>query len=152
MIEKAVLIADNYDRIDGTNAYSSDIKQLTIGAPQLERNAATSIAAQIWKQDKNGELKISTEIPIHQVMDLMIVVSRTLLHFREAYRFPLLYDPEHPVIERIGLQGSVMPIAVCTDNPNINEDMKALSQSLNDIGELIGERLRVLERILEEME
>lgn len=152
MIEKAVLIADNYDRIDGTNAYSSDIKQLTIGAPQLERNAATSIAAQIWKQDKNGELKISTEIPIHQVMDLMIVVSRTLLHFREAYRFPLLYDPEHPVIERIGLQGSVMPFAVCTDNPNINEDMKALSQSLNDIGELIGERLRVLEQILEEME
>ena len=33
-----------------------------------------------------------------------------------------------------------------------NEDIKAFAQSLNDLGELIGERKRVLSRILEELE
>jgi hypothetical protein len=45
-----------------------------------------------------------------------------------------------------------MPVAVCTENPNINVDIKAFSQAINDLGELNGERLRVLTRMLEEME
>ncbi|MDD2556207.1 MAG: DUF6530 family protein [Syntrophaceticus sp.] len=34
----------------------------------------------------------------------------------------------------------------------MNEDIKAFAQSLNDLGELIGERKRVLNRILQELE
>lgn len=152
MNEKIVITADGYDRIDGRSAYQSDIKRLTLGAPVLEENKKMQIAAQIWKENTNGQLEIDTELPIHQVFDLMIFLSRVLLYFREAYRLPLLYDPQKPTVERVGIQGDVMPVSVCTENPNINEDIRAFSQALNDLGEINGERLRVLTRILEEME
>lgn len=152
MNEKIVMAADGYDRIDGRNAYRSEIKRLTLGAPVLEENKKMQIAAQIWKKNVEGQLEIDTELPIHQVFDLMIFLSRTLLHFRDAYRLPLLYDPQNPTVERVGIQGDVMPVAVFTENPTINEDIQAFSQALNDLGEINGERLRVLTRILEEME
>ena len=152
MNEKVVMVSNGYERIDGRNAYKSGIKRLTLGAPMLEENKKMQIAAQIWKNDKDGELILARELPIHQIFDLMIFLSRTLLYFKDAYRLPLLYDPEKPLVERVGLQGDVLPIEVCVDNQNINEDIKAFAQSLNDLGELIGERKRVLNRILEELE
>lgn len=152
MNEKIIMTADGYDRIDGRNAYGSDIKRLTLGAPVLEENKKMQIAAQIWKENTNGQLEMDTELPIHQVFDLMIFLGRVLLYFREAYRLPLLYDPQKPAVERVGIQGDVMPVSVCMENPNINEDIRAFSQALNDLGEINGERLRVLTRILEEME
>lgn len=152
MNEKVVMVSNDYDRIDGRNAYQSDIKRLTLGAPMLEENKKMQIAAQIWKNDKDGELILAQELPIHQIFDLMIFLSRTLLYFKEAYRLPLLYDPEKPTVERVGVQGGVLPVEVSVDNQNINEDIKAFAQSLNDLGEIIGERQRVLSRILEELE
>ena len=152
MNEKVVMVSNDYDRIDGRNAYQSDIKGLTLGAPMREENKKMQIAAQIWKNDKDGELILAQELPIHQIFDLMIFLSRTLLYFKEAYRLPLLYDPEKPTVERVGVQGGVLPVEVCVDNQNINEDIKAFAQSLNDLGEIIGERRRVLSRILEELE
>lgn len=152
MNEKVVMVSNDYDRIDGRNAYQSDIKRLTLGAPMLEENKKMQIAAQIWKNDKDGELILAQELPIHQIFDLMIFLSRTLLYFKDAYRLPLLYDPEKPTVERVGVQGGVLPVEVCVDNQNINEDIKAFAQSLNDLGEIIGERQRVLSRILEELE
>ena len=152
MNKDIVMIADQYDRIDGKNADKSNIKRLTLGTPTLEINKNMKIAVQIWEETANGELELTTELPIHQVLDLMIFLSRTLLYFGEAYRLPLLYDPENPTVERIGVQGGVLPVVVCTENPNINEDIQKFSQALNDLGELTGERLRVLSRIFEEME
>ena len=109
------------------------------------------IAAQLWTAQEDDTLKISTEIPIHQIFDLMIILSRTLLYFKEAYRLPLLYDPDNPIIDRIGLQGEALPLEICTDNPTIQNDIQEFSQALNDLGELTGERLRTLNRILEEL-
>ena len=152
MNEKVVMVSNGYERIDGRNAYKSGIKRLTLGAPMLEENKKMQIAAQIWKIDKDGELILAQELPIHLIFDLMIFLSRTLLYFKEAYRLPLLYDPEKPTVERVGVQGGVLPVEVCVDNQNINEDIKAFAQSLNDLGEIIGERQRVLSRILEELE
>ena len=152
MNEKIVIVSDDYDRIDGRNAYQSDVKQFTLGAPMMEENKNMQIAVQIWKMNIDDELVLAQELPIHQVFDLIIFLSRTLLYFKEAYRLPLLYDPQKPTVERVGVQGGVLPIEVCIDNPNINEDIKAFAQSLNDLGEIIGERKRVLSRILEELE
>jgi len=42
-------------------------------------------------------------------------------------------------------------VAVCTDNDKIDEDIKLFSQALSNDDELLGERLRTLARILEEM-
>ena len=152
MNEKIVVVANGYDRLDGRNAYHSDLKRMTLGAPALKENQAMQIAAQLWTAQEDGTLKMSAELPIHQVFDLMIVLSRTLLYFKEAYRLPLLYDPDNPTIERIGLQGEVLPVSICTGNPNINKDIQDFSQVLNDLGELTGERLRTLTRILKELE
>ena len=152
MNEKIVLTAQGYDRVDGRNAYQSTVKKLTLGAPVNEENKTMQIAAQLWKENKDGELEISMELPIHQIFDLMIFLSRTLLYFKEAYRFPLLYNPDNPTVERIGVQGGVLPVEICVDNPNINEDIQTFSQSLSDLGELTGERLRTLTHIIEELE
>lgn len=152
MNEKIVVAANGYDRLDGRNAYYSDLKRMTLGAPALKENQAMQIAAQLWTAQEDGTLKMSAELPIHQVFDLMIVLSRTLLYFKEAYRLPLLYDPDNPTIERIGLQGEALPVSICTENPNINKDIQDFSQALNDLGELTGERLRTLTRILKELE
>ncbi len=152
MNEKIILTADNYNLIDGRNAYHSPIKRLTLGKPTKEENQSMQIAAQLWKENEQKELEISMELPIHQIFDLMIFLSRTLLYFKEAYRFPLLYDPENPTIERIGVQGGVLPVKVCVDNKDIAKDIQTFSQSLSDLGELTGERLRTLTRILEELE
>ena len=149
MNEKIVVAANGYDRLDGRNAYYSD---MTLGAPALKENQAMQIAAQLWTAQEDGTLKMSAELPIHQVFDLMIVLSRTLLYFKEAYRLPLLYDPDNPTIERIGLQGEALPVSICAENPNINKDIQDFSQALNDLGELTGERLRTLTRILKELE
>lgn len=152
MNEKTVMVSNDYDRIDGRSAYHSDIKRLTLGMPILEENRKMQIAAQIWKLDKDGKLILAQELPLHQVFDLTILLTRTLLYFKEAYRLPLLYDPEKPTVERIGLQGDALPVEICIGNQNINEDIKDFAQSLNDLGELVGERQRVLSRILEELE
>ena len=152
MNKDIVMTAEQYDLIDGRRAYRSDIKRLTLGAPTMADNQAMPIAAQVWKETAEGRLEISTELPLHQVIDLMVLLSRTLLHFREAYRLPLLYDPEKPTVERLGVQGGVLSVAVCTENRDIREDIQKFSQALNDLGELTGERLRVLSRILEELE
>ena len=145
MNEKIVVAANGYDRLDGRNAYYSDLKRMTLGAPALKENQAMQIAAQLWTAQEDGTLKMSAELPIHQVFDLMIVLSRTLL-------YPLLYDPDNPTIERIGLQGEALPVSICAENPNINKDIQDFSQALNDLGELTGERLRTLTRILKELE
>jgi len=88
---------------------------------------------------------------LHRVLDLAILVCRAQLHFREAYRYEKLYDPQNTVIDRVGLQGDAMTVEVCTDNEKIDEDIKLFSQALSDDGEIIGERLRTLSRILREM-
>ena len=152
MNEKVILTAENYDRIDGRNAYWSAVKRLTLGSPCWEENKNMQIAAQLWKENKNRELEISMELPIHQIFDLMIFLSRTLLYFKEAYRFPLLYSPDNATVDRIGIQGGILPIEICVANPDINKDIQEFFQSLSDLGELTGERLRTLIRILEELE
>ena len=55
------------------------------------------------------------------------------------------------MINRVGLQGDAMTAAVCTDNEKIDEDINLFNQVLSDDVELIGERLRILSRILKEM-
>jgi len=152
MNEQVVIELNGYDRIDGRNAYQSDIQRLTLGVPMMDENKKMQIAAQIWKKDSDGNLMMAQELPIHQIYDLMILLSKTLLYCKEAYRLPLLYDPDMPAVGRIEVQGGVLPIEVCTDNPNIHKDIQAIVQSLSDLGELIGERQRVLGRIIDELE
>lgn len=148
---KPVIVSENYENIDGRKAYKTDAKGLSLGLAQWNDRGKLDISAKVWRYTGEKWSRQSEELPMHRVLDLAILICRSSLYFQEAYRFPKLYDPDKTLIDRIGLQGDAMSVSVCTENPMIDEDIQLFSQALSDDGEMIGERLRVLSRLLKEM-
>ncbi len=148
---KPVIVSDNYENVDGRYAYKTDAKGLSLGLAQWNDRGKVDISAKVWRYTGEKWSRQSEELPLHRVLDLAILVCRTKLHFREAYRYEKLYDTEKPVIDRVGLQGDAMNVAVCVENEKIDEDIKLFTQALSDDDELLGERLRVLSSILKDM-
>lgn len=148
---KPVIVSENYENVDGRYAYNTDAKGLSLGLAQWNDRGKVDISAKVWRYTGEKWSRQSEELPLHRVLDLAILVCRAQLHFREAYRYAKLYDPENTVIDRVGLQGDAMTVAVCTDNERLDEDIKLFSQALSCDDELIGERLHTLSRILKEM-
>ncbi|GAE87945.1 DUF6530 family protein [Acetivibrio straminisolvens] len=148
---KPVIVCENYENVDGRYAYNSDAKGLSLGLAQWNDRGKVDISAKVWRYTGEKWSRQSEELPLHRVLDLAILVCRAKLHFQDAYRYEKLYDTEKPVIDRVGLQGDAMTVSVCTENEKIDEDIKLFSQALSEDGELIGERLRTLSRILKEM-
>lgn len=148
---KPVIVSENYENVDGRYAYNTDAKGLSLGLAQWNDRGKVEISAKVWRYTGEKWSRQSEELPLHRVLDLAIFLCRTKQHFQEAYRYENLYDPKDPVIDRVGLQGDAMTVAVCTDNDKINEDIKLFHQALSDDSELLGERLRTLSRILKEM-
>lgn len=148
---KQVIVCENYENVDGRYAYNSDAKGLSLGLAQWNDRGKVDISAKVWRYTGEKWSRQSEELPLHRVLDLAILVCRAKLHFQDAYRYEKLYNPEKPVIDRVGLQGDAMTVAICTDNEKIDEDIKLFNQVLSEDGELIGERLRTLSRILKEM-
>src|SRR5690554_220361 len=148
---KPVIISENYENVDGRYAYKSDAKDLSLGLAQWNDRGKVDISAKVWRHTGEKWSRQSEELPLHRVLDLAILVCRTKQHFNEAYRYEKLYDPENPVLDRVGLQGDAMTVAVCTDNERIEEDIQLFKQTLSDDDEIIGERLSRLSRILKEM-
>ncbi|TJY42615.1 hypothetical protein E5161_07110 [Cohnella pontilimi] len=148
---KPVVVSENYEQVDGRYAGSSDAKGLSLGLAQWNDRGKVDISAKVWRYTGEKWSRQSEELPLHRVLDLSILICRTMAHFREAYKYQDLYDPQEPIIDRVGLQGDAMTVAVCTDNDKIKEDIKLFSQALSDDDELIGERLRALSRILKDM-
>jgi hypothetical protein len=148
---KPVIVSENYENVDGRYAYDTDAKGLSLGLAQWNDRGKVDISAKVWRYTGEKWSRQSEELPLHRVLDLAILVCRTRQHFQDAYRFEKLYDTKNPVIDRVGLQGDAMTVAVCTDNEKIDEDIKLFRQALSDDDELIGERLSTLSRILKEM-
>lgn len=148
---KPVIVSDNYEQIDGRYAGHTDAKGLSLGLAQWNDRGKVDISAKVWRYTGEKWSRQSEELPLHRVLDLSILVCRSLAHFQDAYRYEQLYDPGKPVIDRVGLQGSAMTVAVCTDNEKIDEDIKLFNQALSDDHEQIGERLRTLSAILKEL-
>ncbi|GAB6174396.1 DUF6530 family protein [Paradesulfitobacterium aromaticivorans] len=148
---KPVIVSENYENVDGRYAYNSDAKGLSLGLAQWNDRGKVDVSAKVWRYTGEKWSRQSEELPLHRVLDLAILICRAKLHFREAYRYEKLYDTENPIIDRVGLQGDAMTVAVCTDNEKIDEDLKLFNQALSNDDELIGERLRTLSRILKEM-
>ncbi len=148
---KPVIVSENYENVDGRYAYNSDAKGLSLGLAQWNDRGKVDVSAKVWRYTGEKWSRQSEELPLHRVLDLAILVCRAKEHFQEAYRYEKLYDPDKPVIDRIGLQGDAMTVAVCTDNEKIDEDMKLFRQALSYDDEILGERLRTLARVLREM-
>lgn len=148
---KPVIEAPDYENVDGRTAYHTDAKGLSLGLAQWNDRGKVEISAKVWRYTGEKWSRQSEELPLHRVLDLAILVCRTRQYFGEAYHFPKFFDPDKPEIDRIGLQGDAMTVKVCTRNEKIEEDIKLFQQCLSDDGELIGERLRTLSRILKEL-
>lgn len=148
---KPVIVSENYENIDGHRAYNSDTKGLSLGLAQWNDRGKVEISAKVWRYTGEKWSRQSEELPLHRVIDLAILVCRAKQHFREAYRYDKLYDPENTQLDRIGLQGDAMTVSVCTDNPLIEEDIKLFADVLSTNDELIGERLATLSRLLKEL-
>lgn len=148
---KPVVVVENYSNVDGRQAYDSDAQGLSLGLAQWNDRGKVDISAKVWRHTGERWSRQSEELPMHRVLDLAILICRTKLHFADAYRYEKLYDPENPTIDRVGLQGDAMTVKVCTDNEMIDKDIQLFRQALSDDGELLGERLRTLSRILKEM-
>ena len=148
---KPVIVSENYENIDGRYAYDSDAKGLSLGLAQWNDRGKVDISAKVWRYTGEKWSRQSEELPMHRVIDLAILICRAKVHFREAYQYPKLYDEQHPVIDRVGLQGDAMTVAVCTDNPMIDPDIQLFSQALSEDDERISERLHVLGALLKEM-
>ena len=147
---KPVIVTEDYENIDGRKAYNTDAKGLSLGLAQWNDRGKLDISAKVWRYTGEKGSRLSEELPMHRVLDLAILTCRSYLYFQNAYRYPKLYDPDNPQIDRVGLQGDAMTIEVCKDNPMIDEDIQLFSQALSQDGEIIGERLTVLSRLLKE--
>jgi len=147
---KPVIVCENYQNIDGRSAYDSETQGLSLGLAQWNDRGTVDISAKVWRHTGEKWSRQSEELPLHRVLDLAILIARAELHFREAYRFPKLYDDSKPELDRIGLQGAAMTVSVCVENPLIDEDIKLFRDALAKDGELLAERFSVLARILAE--
>ncbi len=148
---KPVVVCENYENIDGRLAYQSEAKGLSVGLAQWNERGRVDVSAKVWRHTGGKWSRQSEELPLHRVLDLAILVARTQMHFREAYRYPKLYDEHEPKIDRIGLQGDAMTVAVCTENPNIEEDMQLVQEAFSQNDELLSERLQTLANVLGQM-
>jgi hypothetical protein len=148
---KPVIVSENYGNVDGHYAYQTDAQGLSLGLAQWNDRGKVDISAKVWRHTGGKWSRQSEELPLHRVLDLAILVCRASQHFRDAYRYEKLYDPENPTLDRVGLQGDAMTVAVCTNNEKIDEDIQLFSQALAEDGELIGERFSTLARMLREM-
>ncbi|MDR9856224.1 DUF6530 family protein [Paenibacillus sp. VCA1] len=148
---RPVVVSENYEKVDGRSARNTDAKGLSLGLAQWNAEGKVDISAKVWRYTGERWSRQSEELPLHRVLDMSILICRSLEHFQEAYRYEHLYDPQQPVIDRVALQGDAMTVAVCMDNERIKEDIKLFSQALSDNGEMISERLRALSKILNDM-
>ena len=148
---KPVIVAEDYARIDGRSAGNTDAQGLSLGLAQWNDRGQVDISAKVWRYTGEKWSRQSEELPLHRVLDLAILTCRSLLFFRENYRFPKGYDPARPTVDRVGLQGDAMTVAVCTDNDHIEGDLALFRQALAQDDELLGERMRVLSSILKEL-
>lgn len=147
---KPVIVSENYENVDGRNAYESDAKGLSLGLAQWNDRGKVDISAKIWRYTGQKWSRQSEELPLHRVLDLALLVCRAKMYFKDAYRYPKFYDENNAVIDRVGMQGDAMTVAVCTENPMIDEDIKLFADTLARDDEMLSERLHLLANLLRE--
>ena len=148
---KPVIKVEDYDTVDGRYALHTDAKGLSLGLAQWNDRGKVDISGKVWRHTGEKWSRQSEELPSSRILDLAILVAQSSLYFQDAYRHEKFYDPENPLIDIIGLQGNRMTVEVDTDNPKIDEDILLFYDALQKDGELIGERFRILSRLLNEL-
>jgi uncharacterized protein DUF6530 len=87
-------------------------------------------------------------MPLHRVLDLTILIVRAQMHFRERY---MKKEDKHE-LDRIGLQGGAMNVALCSENEHLKTDIELFDECLHKDDEILAERLNVLRGLLSDLE
>ena len=149
---KPVFVVENYSEVDGREAQNnSDAKGLSLGLAQWNDRGRIDVSAKVWRYTGEKWSRQSEELPLHRVLDLALLIVGTKKHLADAYRYPNLYNPEKPQLERIAVQGGAMTLEVCCENPRIDEDIKLFNQAMSEDDELLSERLHRLANALNEL-
>ena len=148
---KPIVVVENYGNIDGRDAYASNVQGLSLGLAQWNEHGRQDISAKVWRKSGEKWSRLSEELPLHRLLDLCILYCSARAYFSEAYRYPNGYDENSPNVERIGLQGDAMDIALCFDNAFLKEDVEILRNTFAKDDEMLSERLFALSHLLKEM-
>jgi hypothetical protein len=76
LLHKPIIEVKDYDKIDAQYANSTDVKALSIGEAQYDRN---HISLKTWRHTGKKWSRLSEEIPIHRNIDLTILLIGALL-------------------------------------------------------------------------
>ena len=148
---KPVIVSEDYDLIDGRNANSSDAKGLSLGLAQWNDRGNLDISAKVWRHTGDKWSRQSEEMPLHRALDLAILICQSKLFFKERYHKNEKEYPQFPLLERIGLQGGAMNVAICESHDQIHKDLDLFEACLQKDDEVISERLNVLYRLITEL-
>lgn len=148
---KPVFVVEDYENVDGRNAYNTDAKGISLGLAQWNERGKVEVSAKVWRHTGEKWSRQSEELPLHRVLDLSLLILSAKKQMKEAYRFEKLYDTENTVFERIAVQGDAMSAKICTENPYIHDDIKLFTNAMAQDDELLSERLHRLADILAEL-
>jgi hypothetical protein len=120
---QTVIVGEGYGSIDGRYAYKTDVQGLSLDSHSGTTGASGYFrqGVEIYGREMVQTVRGDAAAPRAGSCDFRL---RSGEIFREAYRYEKLYDPENPVIDRVGLQGDAMTVKVCTENDMIDEDIK----------------------------
>ncbi|MEY8444645.1 DUF6530 family protein [Enterococcus ratti] len=148
---KPVIVVKDYEQVDGTRALHTDVKALSLGVIHKSAHNKAEISGKVWHRTGEKWSQQSQELPITRILDLAILAAQGSVYFQDAYRYKKFYNPENSVVDIIGLQGNRMTVEIETQNPKIDEDVLLYYDTLQKEGELIGERFRILKRLLDDL-
>lgn len=144
---KPVIVSEEYNKIDGRKAPDSDAKGLSLGLAQWNERGNVDISAKIWRHTGGKWSRQSEEMPIHRVLDLAILIVRSQMFFRERY----MKKDENPELDRIGLQGGAMNVALSKENEQLKTDIELFDECLRKDDEILAERFNVLRSLLDKL-
>ena len=145
---KPVIIAEDYDKVDGQYRENSDAKGLTLGLAQWNDRGRVDVSAKVWRHTGEKWSRQSEELPMHRVIDLAILICRAQQYFNNASAEQY---QKNPAVDVISFDDGDMNINVCTDNPMIGEDIKLFRDALSK-DPYLKERLQTLASVLKDME
>lgn len=149
---KPVIVSENYNLIDGRyDPQKTDAQGLSLGLAQWNERGSVEIAAKVWRYTGEKWSRQSEELPLHRVLDLAILICKSKKFFSERYHKNEKEFPKYPLLERIGLQGGAMNVAICTDNPHIENDLTLFEEKLHRDDEIISERLNMLYNLIRDI-
>ncbi len=146
---KPVIAVNDYANIDAHHYPNTDAKGLSLGLAQWNDRGRVDVSAKVWRYVSSERWsRQSEELPLYRVIDLAILIAKSIAFFRDAYRRDALYDKNAPQIERVGLEGDAFTMEVCTDNPYIDEDIERVRAALCESDEGLSEHLHLLANTL----